>query len=995
MIFRSALLCALLLTAIAAAPLRAESAPDLSDAAILRRYEQRRQFILDQAVAAVAPGDPTKGSKFDIAACLQRGENVEAALARLAHLDGGPPSGNMFWVYPTVAVMMAGNETLDESSRARIAELWRTYWPSRGDTENHWVLTYASLYLAAQAYPDAGPERWFNGKSSAENMAEAQSYLDHWMKVTTAHGQGEYDSPNYIEEYAVGLSLLAGWAQDPAFRERARRMLDYVFYDYVVETLDGLYGGAHSRVYPRHIMAPGRTASTALGWLLFGLGEYEPSERQVTRHQLREELPERGAKIIALSGYVPPPILERIARERSKPYVERELKRTRWRMRHAGPESFVIGDKRTAPVHKTSYVDPDFILGSSQGGLLQPIQQSTWNLIWRTPNAVLDCPTFFGTQPYYSEVEGSMYFSADPDVVTDLIVRSKADYNSPDKLPGGSPYEQVMQSGPALIALQDIPASAAFHHTTLFFSRDLKETVEDASGWIFARGGPAYIAYRPFVTGEWKPNDWTGFLARGGGGILISGDFNEWGTGHRCYVSTARQNGYVVQVAPARDFASFAAFQEAVRALPVSFALSPTPTATFTALDGSVLQARYGETPVVNGTPLDYAGWPLFESPFGHAAAGENKLTLRQGEETYVLDFTGAGNGTAAPERPESPMVAQAAKPAQSAPSTPAGVATPPAAAGLYAAVAMTKAQRNTSTPSDSGLYRRQDSGEWVHTGPRILGVASVAFHPLDPAVQLISSADGIVRSADGGRTWRKTTGWEVADVRSIAFDPARPDHAYAVTAWGPLRSVDAGQSWSLTQHGLGRLYCQTLVVDRQQPDRVLIGMEQGLYASTDAALSWQRLDFPEVPVARLVQSPIDADLLLAATTGQGAWVSRDRGRTWTSVDPVTAAANLYAASVHPHDAARMATGGWETGVRVSSDGGLTWVDRSAGLPNRRIFVLAFDPAEKSRLWASTFEEGSFYSDDLGLTWRDGGLYGAYGADFVFAPAPKNTGTLP
>src|SRR5690606_2260961 len=97
---------------------------------------------------------------------------------------------------------------------------------------------------------------------------------------------------------------------------------------------------------------------------------------------------------------------------------------------------------RTAPVYKTSYVDPDFILGSSQGGLLQPIQQSTWNLIWRTPNAVMDCPTFFGTQPYYSDVEGSMYFSADPDVVTDLIVRSKADYNSPDKLPGGSPYEE-------------------------------------------------------------------------------------------------------------------------------------------------------------------------------------------------------------------------------------------------------------------------------------------------------------------------------------------------------------------------------------------------------------------------------------------------------------------------------------------------------------------------------------------------------------------------
>ncbi len=629
----------LALLAGASVTLRSESAPDLSDAAISRRYLERREFILRQAVDAVVPGDLTKGSKFDIAACLQRGERVDAALARLARLDGGTPSGNMFWAYPTVAVMLAGDRSLDARSRARITELWRTYWPSRGDTENHWVLSYASLYLAAQTCPEAGPEHWFNGKSSAENMANARSYLEHWMDVTAAHGQGEYDSPNYIEEYAIGLSLLAGWAQDPALRQRSKMMLDYILYDYAVETLDGLYGGAHSRVYPRHIIAPGRTAAAALGWLLFGLGDYEPSERQVTRHQLREELPERGAKLIALSGYVPPPILERIARERAQPYVERELKRTRWRLRHAGPDSFVIGDKRTVPVYKYSYVDRDFILGSSQGGVLQPIQQETWSLIWRTDHAVMRCPTFFGTQPYASEDEGSMYFAVDPDVVTELIVRSKADYDSPDKLPGGSPYEQVMQSGGALIALQDIPATARFRHTTLFFSRDLVGTEEDASGWIFSQGGPVYIAYRPFVPGQWKPNDWTGFLAHGGGGVLISGDFSEWGVGHRCYVSTALQNGYIVQVAAARDYRSFAAFKDAVRALPVSFALAPRPEATFTGLDGSVLHARYGDNPTVNGTPVDYAHWPLFDSPFGHAQPGERRLTLHHGAESYLLDF--------------------------------------------------------------------------------------------------------------------------------------------------------------------------------------------------------------------------------------------------------------------------------------------------------------------------------------------------------------------
>ena len=242
-----------------------------------------------------------------------------------------------------------------------------------------------------------------------------------------------------------------------------------------------------------------------------------------------------------------------------------------------------------------------------------------------------------------------------------------------------------------------------------------------------------------------------------------------------------------------------------------------------------------------------------------------------------------------------------------------------------------------------------------------------------------------MVRTADVGKTWRKTTSWDVLDVRSIAFDRSNPDLVYAVTMWGPLRSVDAGQTWTLTQSGLDRLYCQTVVVDRAQAGRVLIGMEEGIYASTDAALTWNRLDFPTATVTRLVQSPTEPQRMLAVTLGQGAWRSNDAGATWNAVAPNTSTAQLYAASIAPQEPALMAIGGWGCGVHVSADAGKTWANRSDGLPSDHIFVLAFDPHQANRLWASTFEEGSYYSDDLGQTWQDGGLYGAYGADFVFS----------
>ncbi len=595
----------------------------LTDADIAHRFQARREWVLAKSISDLPPADPTKGSIFDVAACLQQGKQREAALARLARINQPMPDGSMFWMFPMATVMLAGHEGLDAASWARIQELWRSYWPSRGDTENHWALYYSSLYLAAQTFPESGPEQWFNGQSAAENMAEARGYLEHWMQVTTSYGQGEYDSPNYIEEYVIPMCLLAGWAKDEGFRQKARLMADYVLYDYVVESLDGYYGGAHSRVYPRQIVAPALTPASALAWLLFGFGE--PQSRGTVQ-------------LVALSGYTPPPILERIARDRDRPYVERELKRTRWRLRHAGPDSFVIGDKRTVPVYKYSYVDPDFILGSSQGGLLQPIQQQTWSLLWRTDRGARSANVFFGMQPYSSPYEGTMYFGGDWDTVTDLIARSKADYDSPDKLPGGSPHEQVFQQGAALIALYDLPEGTRFPQITTFFSRDLADTTEDASGWIFSRGGPVYIAYRPFAAGEWKPNDWTGLL-RGGGGGFISAGFKEWGEGHRCYVSGARRNGYVVQVAPVRAYATFAQFQQAVRALPLRFSTAAAPEATFTALDGSVLHARYGAPPTLNGAPVDYASWPLFDSPYGQAARGSQRLEIRHGAERYLLDL--------------------------------------------------------------------------------------------------------------------------------------------------------------------------------------------------------------------------------------------------------------------------------------------------------------------------------------------------------------------
>ncbi|MCC5833806.1 MAG: hypothetical protein JJU20_03650 [Opitutales bacterium] len=307
----------------------------------------------------------------------------------------------------------------------------------------------------------------------------------------------------------------------------------------------------------------------------------------------------------------------------------------------------------------------------------------------------------------------------------------------------------------------------------------------------------------------------------------------------------------------------------------------------------------------------------------------------------------------------------------------------------LFAALAMTKAQEASSLPTDSGLFiydRHSDS--WDTIGPEILFMNSIAVDPKDPDTIFIACGNGIVRSQDGGKSWRQVTGWRESDVMRIAIDPEDSSHIYAASVWGVNVSRDGGESWENANRGLHETWSRPIVVDQRQTRRVLVGTEAGLYESKDRAREWQRVAHsPWVPVLDLQRSATDLDTWLMATEGQGVFISRDDGRKWTSVVPELAESNIYSVSIDPADPDRMIAGGWDVGVWVSSDGGKSWQGRGEGLASPNVTAVTFDALGSGRIWASTFEEGTFYSDDLGRSWQhDERLDGAYVFDLSFAP---------
>lgn len=561
-------------------------------------YLARVNEVLAWRSGLVDPAKPASLGLAEIAAKLARREDAELCSRRLVELMKDP-SGDMFWMFPVVCISYLGRDQLTAEAKTAVREAWRTYMPMRGDTENHWAMYYTSLYLMSQLYPNEAGDRWYTGKSSTENLTEAREYLIHWMDLATTIGQGEYNCTHYIGEYTIPMLFLATWAEDPAMRQRGHMMLDWVLADFAENTLNGIYIGAHARTDDIQVVEKWNGLSSFFAWLCFnncpptaGYGGWGVYFAAVAKNY---ELPE---------------VIYRIGTDRAGDFVQRDLKRTRHRWRHS--------EERNAPVYKTTYVRRDYAVGSDQGGLLQPIQQHSWDVTWAEADPRGKHNTMFSTQPHSSPYELQMYFTEMPDAITEGVARSKKSYDSPDKLLGGSPYEQVFQDLDTVVALYNIAPTSRFPHVNGFFSKDLVNVTEDKSGWIFAQGGNTYLAYRPLAAYEWMP--------------ITGGD-------KRLY-SPHLKNGTIVQAASASEFASFAAFQAAIRALPLEIKLDPVPTVKMKTLRGKSIVCAFGAAPVVDGAKIDYAKtWKLFEGPYLNAAKGSKVLTLTHGRLQRVLDF--------------------------------------------------------------------------------------------------------------------------------------------------------------------------------------------------------------------------------------------------------------------------------------------------------------------------------------------------------------------
>jgi photosystem II stability/assembly factor-like uncharacterized protein len=179
-----------------------------------------------------------------------------------------------------------------------------------------------------------------------------------------------------------------------------------------------------------------------------------------------------------------------------------------------------------------------------------------------------------------------------------------------------------------------------------------------------------------------------------------------------------------------------------------------------------------------------------------------------------------------------------------------------------------------------------------------------------------VSFGDGVYKSTDAGRTWKRMGLEHSEHIQNIVVDPRNSSVVY-VTAIGPLwtaggdrglyKTTDGGQSWKAVLTISPDTGVTDMVLDPKKPDVIYAaayqrrravgqliggGPESGIYKSTDGGAHWTKLTngLPSVEMGRVGlginwRNTNTVYALVTAQRGQGGFFrSDDGGASWTRI---------------------------------------------------------------------------------------------------------------
>ena len=308
------------------------------------------------------------------------------------------------------------------------------------------------------------------------------------------------------------------------------------------------------------------------------------------------------------------------------------------------------------------------------------------------------------------------------------------------------------------------------------------------------------------------------------------------------------------------------------------------------------------------------------------------------------------------------------------------------------------------------GVFRRGVADDkWNHVLTH-LESHTVLVHPVDPALVLAGTVDGVWRSTDRGTTFRPTRfPDEGKQIWSFLVDSRDAKRIYAGAS--PLdvyQSEDWGESWRrLTNPGIKDratapfpVRVMRMAQHPARPDEIYAALEvNGVMRTTDSGESWEDCSADLIRLSELphLKSKIISDtfaegmldghaIAISATDPDavvlacrmGLFRSADHGRTWQDMEmrkfsPVTYGRDVKVAPQDPktiYCALSVAAASKNGGVYRSQDAGKTWKRFDKVEVHGTIMSVGLHASDPDQVYIGARYQGEIFgSQDGGESW--------------------------
>ncbi len=281
-------------------------------------------------------------------------------------------------------------------------------------------------------------------------------------------------------------------------------------------------------------------------------------------------------------------------------------------------------------------------------------------------------------------------------------------------------------------------------------------------------------------------------------------------------------------------------------------------------------------------------------------------------------------------------------------------------------------------------------SGDWQASTLTTQHIQALAVNPITPQKLYAGNEDGtLFTSSDGGQHWTKQTRISLTPIKLLMLTVTPSGKSvYALTDNGLFASTDAAQTWQTvnTSHsGLPADSYTTMTFNEQKS--IYVGtLHHGIFvSSTSDGTHWHSINGTLPSDIAINELAFDSSQhRLWAATSLGAYRSGNEGTTWDALNtglPITGGVTSLQPAASFGGATGLIYAGTLHGIFRSMDDGVHWAESGQvlqGVPIEHILI-DYRSANASTLYVGT-RFGVFRSDDSGQNWAG-----------VAAGFPRNT----